>query len=257
MTPDKSQVSSAMTTRQKITIAAFAIIILVILWQIYSLLRGSSPSPTTMPGAAKGNPSAMNTNMPMKPAAPQPAQLMKPQPAMMSQEEANMLRMQQQAESQYLSAINQLQMLKIERDIAETNKAIMTAKLDTVTAEKGIVDLLQPPAPPPTQATYARGLLNPGIPTTPQNIVNQPPPPVSEVNVQRATVTPEVNYTVISVSRLQSQWAAVLGYQGNLFNVKVGDILPADGSVVVSVGNSGVLLERKGIRRKISLVPII
>lgn len=266
MKSDKSLPTSSMTTRQKLTIVALIIVVLLIVWEIYSLFGSGSSTPSIKPTpTANHPPAAMNSSTPngMMPQTPppQPAQLMKPQQISMTPEEANLMRMQQQSESQYLSAINQLQMLKVERDIAETNKAIMTAKLETVTAEKRIVDLLQPPAPPPTTATYARGLVNPV--STNVEPANVHPPMTTTVTTTTPTpppaptVTPDVNYTVISVSRLQNRWAAVVGYQGSLFNVSVGDILPPDSSMVISIGRSGILLEKKGVKRKISLVPII
>jgi hypothetical protein len=39
--------------------------------------------------------------------------------------------------------------------------------------------------------------------------------------------------------------------------VSHGDVLPPDGSVVISIDKAGIILERNGIRRKISMVPII
>ena len=117
----------------------------------------------------------------------------------------------------------------------------MTAKLDTVTSEKKVVDLLAPPVPVATAATYAQGL--------------------EGIDGHKSTTTTsspqtEANYTVISVSQLQSKWGAVLGYQGSLYNVSLGDVLP-DKSIVLHIDKSGVILEKDSVRKKISLVPII
>lgn len=261
MTPDRPQAKSSMTTRQKITAAAFAVIVLVILWQIYGLFGSSTPktvTPATTPAhpTAPMNAGSPNGGAPMSPQSPMPAQL-QTQSTAMSPEEGELYRAQQQLEVQYLSAVNQLQMLKIERDIAETNKAIMTARLETVTAQKNIVDLLQPPTPPATPATYARGLVYPTPTSEPQSVHAMPTPTLVPAAPEAPPVTPEINYSVISVSRLQNRWAAVLGYQGNLYRVSVGDILPPDSSMVIAINRSGVVLERKGVKRKISLVPII
>jgi hypothetical protein len=62
---------------------------------------------------------------------------------------------------------------------------------------------------------------------------------------------------VISVSQLQNRWGAVLGYQGNLYSVFSGDVLPPDGSKVISISKSGVILEKNGIRTLVSMVPVI
>lgn len=247
MTLDRQSGSGTMTMRQKITAGVFVIIVLVIIWQVYGLFKGSTPAPSSPTSTAPRTAmSAASPGMPTgQPGMPQPAAVAKP-PTEMTPQQIQMIRMQQEAQNQYLSAVNQLQMLKLEKDIAETNKAIMAAKLETVTAEKGIVDLLQPPTPPPTPATYASGLVNPAT-------AGQEQPG----SVSSAGVSMEANYTVISVSRLQNRWTAVVGYQGNLYNVQVGDILPPDNSMVISIGKTGVLLEKNGVKKKVSLVPII
>ena len=111
--------------------------------------------------------------------------------------------------------------------------------------KKGIVDLLTPPAP---KETYAQGMMRArGVEATPGQA--QAPAPVLPVK--------EVTYTVVSVSQLQYRWNAVLGYEGSLYSVHVGDILPADGSKVISISKSGVILEKEGKRKKVSMVPVI
>src|SRR5690606_24594193 len=137
-------------------------------------------------------------------------------------------------------AVNELQMLKIQRDIAETNKAIAGAKLDTVNAQKNIVTLLAPEQP----SNYAQHLVNPTGAAAPT--AGTPPPTIIEVP-----------YTVISVTEIQGRWGAVIGAQGKLYNVHVGDVLPADKSKVISINKSGVVLEKDGVKKIVSLVPII
>jgi len=245
-----------MTTRQKVTAGVFILILIIIIWQVAGLFGGGGTTtpvpapatrPTTMTGAAPGAAPGMAQPQPQKPL---PAQLQKQQP--MSQREMELLKLQQETQTKYLSALNELQMLRVERELAETNQAIATARLATVTAQKGIVDLLAPPAPQITP-DYARGLVMPGTarPAQPTQPPIQMPPTIS------APSQPEISYTVISVSQLRYKWNAVLGYQGSLYNVTVGDILPPDGSKVVSIDRSGVILEKNNVRKKISLVPII
>lgn len=263
MTPDQKPTTSAMTTRQKITAAILAIIVIVIAWQIYGLFAPDGATTETITPVANKTPAAgpIQQSGPIKATGPQTAmspvapvaQVARPMQPQVSPQEAELQRLQQLSQSEYISAVNQLQKLKIERDIAETNKAIMTAQLDIVTAQKGIVDLLSPPAPPPAPATYAQGLGGTPVPVgVPQQVSAQP-----VVQTTVTSITPEVNYSVISVSRLQNKWMAVLGYQGSLYSVAVGDILPPDRSTVVSIGRTGVLLEKDGTRKKVSLVPII
>jgi hypothetical protein len=239
MTVNISQLLSTMTTRQKITAGVFAVIIILIIWEVISLFGGGgdTSSPTTAANQSAG--------MGAAPQTPQPATLSKQQAAL-SPREAALVKLQQETEAKYVVALNQLQMLKIAKDIAETNQSIMTARLATVTAQKSMVDLLTKPVPPPvSKASYAQGLVNPTASGSAGNVAQEPP----EI---------EVNYTVIAVSQLQNKWGAVLGYQGKLYGVSVGDILPPDESRVLAISKSGViLLDKNKMRRKVSLVSII
>lgn len=223
-----------MTTRQKAIIIVFVLVIIFLIWQVIGIFKGGSTTTITQ--------TFKNKNMPASQMVmPQSASLPK-KPAPMTEREIALVKLQQQTEEKYLNALNELQMLKIERDIAETNKAIASAKFDTATAQKNTIDLLTKPVAP--EGNYAQGLTNP----TAAARITTPPP---------AIVSTEANYVVISVSQLQQRWNAVLGYQGKLFTVSVGDILPADGSKVISIDKSGVMLEKDNVKKKISLVPII
>lgn len=242
---------SGMNTRQKVTAAAFAVVVLVLLYMVYSMFVSDEN--------ATGNETPVAARTPPNGAAPAPAPATIPppkqaalpkQPEPTTPQQAQMVQMQQQNEVRYLEALNQLQLLKVQKEIAETNKAIISARLESVTAQKNIVDLLKPA--PATPATYQQGLVGPTGATATTTSQQMPP-----INVIRPPSEPETNYTVISVSLLRSQWNAVIGYQGNLYSVHVGDVLPIDGSKVVSIDSSGLILEKGGIRRKLSMVPII
>ncbi|OGT38241.1 MAG: hypothetical protein A3F12_07265 [Gammaproteobacteria bacterium RIFCSPHIGHO2_12_FULL_38_14] len=241
------QTFKEMPARQKATIVVFALVIIILLWQIMGLFGGGggeSAQPIQPDLAAvPGQPQIQGT--PTQPVAPQPAAL--PRQAGLTPREMALLKLQQETELKYITAVNELQMLKIERQIAENNKAIMSAKLDTITAQKNIVNLLTVQAPPAVpRAAYAQSLG--ASPAPPPEFVASAPPSQPEA---------EVSYTVVSVSQIKYKWNAVLGYQGRLYNVTVGDVLPSDGSKVVSIDTSGVVLEKEGVRRKFSLVPII
>lgn len=246
MRSDKTQIFSNMTTRQKATVGALVLVVIIVLWQIIGLFGGKN-KPAPLPTGANKSRMAMNKNQvggaPPSPQqmTPQQAELIKPEPT--TPRELELIKLQQETQAKYISALNELQMLKVAREIAETNQAIMTAKLATVTAEKNIVGMLSGPTPQEVSAAYAKGLVNPA---------NAAPHATPQVISQ-----PTVNYTVISVTQLRYKWGAVLGYGGNLYNVSVGDVLPADGSTVVSIDKSGVVLEKNGVRKKVSLVPII
>ena len=253
MAADKAQSVSTMSTRQMVTGVIVLLVLIVLAWQVHSLFGGGS---STVPATNPSTPNATNQNMSSAMMKNNSGGGMQPQPAQITPtptavpavaqdsattaREAQLMQLQQQTEANYLKAMNDLQVLRVQRDIAETNQAIMAAQLSQVQAEKKIVDLLAPPAPPPTSATYAKNLVN----------------PVNEGNPMPLP-SPEATYTVISVSQLQYQWSAVVGSQGNLYSVRVGDILPADGSRVMSIDKSGIMLQKNGATRKISLIPII
>jgi type IV pilus biogenesis protein PilP len=228
---DKDQ-GSDNKSRQKIMIGVTVVVVAFVGWQVMGMFGGKAQEEEQAKVAAATPPPA-----PMP--TPKAAELPK-QPAPLTQREVELMQLQQETEAKYPAAINELQMLKIQRDIAETNKAIVSAKLDTVSAQKNIVAILAPEQP----TNYSQRLTNPvtgeptgaGVPT--QDIL-------------------QVAYTVISVSEIQSRWSAVLGAQGKLYNIHVGDILPPDNSKVISIDRYGVVLEKEGVKKTISLVPII
>lgn len=233
--------SAADSPRQKIILGVVVLVLGFLGYQVYHLFAEGSSSTEMTPAPSS---SGAHSQMP----APQPAKLLQTgnatQPAPMTEREAQLLKLQQETEAKYIAALNELQMLKVQKDIAETNKAIVTAKVETVTAQKNLVDLLSPSAAP-TQS-YAQQIQGGEVgPAGAQQGIQQQSAPVS-------------SYTVVSVSHLQGRWNAVMGYQGKLMNVFVGDILPADGSKVSSIDKSGVTLKLEdGTTKRVSLVTII
>lgn len=257
MTSDKAAMLSGLTTRQKVMAGVFVVIVLVLIWQVAGMFGSAeeaaapppvkpAPAMNAMGAAAPGSAPAMSPQGTMPPVSGQLAQKKPEEP--LSPREAELMKLQQETEAKYIAALNELQMLKVQREIAENTKAISTAKLDTVKAQKGIVDLLTKPEQTATPEQYAQGLVAP----TPA----AQPVPSSGMPVE-AEPKAEVTYTVISVSQLQYKWNAVLGYKGRLYSVSTGDVLPADGSKVISIDKSGVVLEKDGTQKKLSMVPII
>ena|SRR3990167_3310673 len=252
MSADKANDSSA-ARKKKITLVLTVVVLIFLIWQMIGLFGssgGSSSTPTAVAPRASSDGKSTASTPPSRPPMPTPTAAALPNPAQqpMTERESQLFRLQQETEAKYIMAVNELQMLKLSKEMAETNQAIMAAKLATVTAQKNIVDMLTPPAPPaPTIATaadYAKNLAGktggaaPGKDEeTAQNIATE--------------------YTVLSVTRLRNQWGAVLAYQQNLYNVSVGDVLTPDSSKVVSIDRSGVLLSKDGVRRRLSMVPVI
>jgi hypothetical protein len=243
----KIQISS-MNTRQKITAGVFVVIILILLWQVYKMFGGSSEAPkpvTTAKPTAPKTQTGPSTPTPPAPGTPQQAQLIKPQVPMTPEEQA-LFKLQEETQAKYLTAVSELQMLKVARDIAETNQAIMTARLSTVTSQKKIVDMLTPQPPPQPAPT-----------PTPTQIVPITTIPKQTTLLMGRQQNEEVQYVVVSVAQIQYRWSAVLGAKGVLYNVHIGDVLPLDNSKVVNIDRSGVVIQRRGVRKRLSLVPII
>lgn len=236
---------SGISTRQKAIGGAFVIIVLIIIWQVMGLF-GSGKSSATMAPVSTTKKNTLSASQPgATMTAEQDESQIKQAPIPVDNQ---LMKQQRESEQLYVSKLSELESLKIQREIAETNQAIAAAKLATVTAEKGISDLLTKPALPQVSAgDYAASLANPV--RSGETIANQPVAP--------AAVPPDVPYTVISVSMQLHRWSAVLGYQGKLYNVSVGDVLPLDGSVIEKINKDGVMIRKNGKTRKVSLVSAI
>jgi cytoskeletal protein RodZ len=253
-----------MPTKQKIMIVATIIVVLIVIWQVAGLFGGNSAPAQHTPPA----PSAMNANAPAVGGATQRANTMpggQPTLAAPSSEATaprvapiakdQYLQEQERAEKKYLKQLNDLEQLKLERQIEETNQAIATAKLATVTAEKSTAELLTKPTTVVADANYASQLVRPT--RTGESLVTEGQAEQTSPVPVAPPATPDVTYTVISVSMQFNKWSAVMGAQGKLYNVSVGDALPPDGSVVVSINKSGVILKKDEVKRKVSLTSAI
>ncbi len=254
---------SNMPPKQKVIIVILIIVVLVILWQLKGLFSSGGVSSTSHPAlkveklssgssvspATTATLSSTAGGLPHTAAMPTQQSLIAEQQAF-AEQNMMLMRQQQEVQAKYLNAVNELQMLKIQQEIAQANQAIATAKLATVTAEKGVSDLLtRPSAPSVPTSVYANNLVSP---------TQAGGEPVSQPPIQPApTVAMEVPYVVISVSMESHRWSAVIGYQGKLYTVSTGDTLPIDGSVIRSISRNGVVLRKNGQDRKIGIVSSI
>jgi len=243
-----SQKPAGMPNRQKIIIGVLAVAVVIVLWQVIGMFSGGkTAAPTPSPVSSNRTSGARTPSAPSvavaQPAAPT-AGSMQAAPAephivvAAVPRDSELLRMQQEVQQKYIDSLNELQMLRIKKEIAEANQAIATAKLAEVTAEKSVSDLLTQPAPPPITAASV------GAPGDQNN-------PSGGLPIQ---VTPPTQYAVISVAMKNERWTAVISSQGKLYSVSVGDILPDDNSVVTQIGRDGVILEKNGDKRKISMI---
>lgn len=255
--PDNMK-TNGMQTKQKIMIAVIVVILLIVLWQLKGLFSSDSTQiqPVPQPSATAKAGVAANGNMPAnKPAASSlPPGGLKEAPlpsrdATMSEGEKRLLALQMQTEAKYIAAMNELQLLRVQSEIAKNSKDIAQNRLDAVTAQKQTLQLLS--APQATAATYAQGLSgNSTAAASPAGAPAQPAAPI-------AAAPARVDYVVVSVSQLQGKWTAVLGYQGQLYSVVVGDVLTADGSKVIGIDRYGVTLNQNGNKQHVSLVSLI
>ena len=263
MTPEK-QTKDPNAQKQKIIIGIIVVVVLIVLWQFMGLGGGggSAPTPTPTPvasapmkvtGNAMQAPTAPAANMMATPSAAAPASEIAPPKQEKVAMNAELSKLQQQTQTEYVSSLNKLQMLKLQREIDETKTAIATAELNRMTAEKNIADLITAKQDITPEAAPA----NTGI-TTPA------PPPI-----QSAAPAPEFPYTVMSVSFEGRKWAAVLGAPGTpsagtpaagttpgttrLFTVGIGDTLPPDSSIVVTIDKQGVTVKKGMTTRFIPL----
>lgn len=237
--------------KQKMTAIIVAILFIIIAWQVIAMFNESeesaAPAPTT---AANGKAQQPTPNNQSQQQGPQPAAVQTV--SLPRDQQMELIRLQQETQAKYVVGLNELQLLKLAKDIADINKEIAAAKLAMINSQKEIIDKLQvkQQMTPETQIPYGQNLV---APIATGSTVGNLPTPQALQNQQ----TPRATYTVISVSKLMNKWSAVVGSQGKLFSVTVGDTMPTDGSLVKSIDRTGVVLEKDGDTRKISIVPII
>ena len=238
-----------MDTKKKITYGLMAVVLAFFGWQAFEMFGG------------RGDDMSQGPIIQKNPDTPEVGSLMPPQQKATDQKpiterEAQLIKLQQETQAKYIAAVNELQMLKIEKDIAETSRDVSKAKLEGITAQKGIVDLLTPEkVAVATPATYAQGLLRDSA-RPPSTVTDTTDTTKSDAVVSPQSISSD-SYTVVSISKLRGQWIAVLGYAGTLYKVSRGDVLPNDGSVVTSIDRNGIKLEKDGKTIKVSMVPII
>lgn len=266
MATDKQSLQSRfsqMSTRQKATIVLIVIVMIILLWQIKGLFKSSDSTPAPVaPMQIAPNKQNSTTGTATSPSAPQSAEGMVPTPLpsiktasllLPPSEDAQELKAQSDVQKKYIDYLNRLAILKLEREIAETNSAIAAAKLDTRKSENdlGNAMIANLPKPVPTTA-YSNALVAPTTGAVGAEPVS-PPPPVAAALTQQAKIVTVSSYALISVAMQLQKWSAVIGYNGKLYNVSIGDILP-DGSVVDSISRDMVVLKKDGKRLPLTIV---
>lgn len=230
-----------MDNKTKLKISAVVLIGAAAIWMGVSMLGGDETQMADAKPQTRPNPDIPKP-APMLNAQAKPITAATPR-------EQELMKMQQETENKYIAALEQLQLLLVEKDIANANKDIAAAnksfvisKKDTLMAQKMIVDTLTPPKP----------VFRPVVDSAPVRTNNAPPPKSPVANSAPDT------YSVVSVSYTRGKWVAVLATTaGKLYSVSVGDMLLDDGSKVLSIGRSGVTLDNKGTERKLPMVSVI
>jgi hypothetical protein len=223
--------------KQKIMLVVTVVIIIFVAWQVYGLFGGgggeAEAPATTANKAAAGQPAAGGTPA-SQAAAGAPAEIPQPKQAPV-QANTELLKIQQDTQAKYVSALNELQMLKVQKEIAETKQAITSSILANATAEKSITDLLTVQQIP-TQNQFSSAPSAPAaMPTGGMSSSDQPVKPMTSMFM-------EVPYTIVSVTFKNERWNAVLMYQEKYYHVSVGDVLPADNTTVTAINKNGVTL---------------
>ncbi len=227
-----------MDKQTKIKIGAAVVVLLIVIYMMIGMFSSGTEEPPKM----KPNPDIPKPGE-LMPAPPKPAQQ---SAAAAESSDAKLLALQTEAQARYMTALNELQMLKINKDIAEANKAIMKAKEDTVTSQVKIVTLLTPPAPPAPPAQVEQKPVNPGLADV--SLRGVPPAPAQPKND---------DMSVVSVTNIRGRWMAVINGGKALYKVTIGDTIPDEESTVVSIDRSGVTVEKDGTKRKIYMNSVI
>ncbi len=247
---DKKQNDGAMPAKQKATIAVIAVVFLIIGWQILQLFSGGS-SATTQKMVQKQT--VINKELKLASSSASPVARKTNEDEISVHEssisnDSKFKEMQRRVEEKYIGRLSELEQLRLQRQIAETNQAISAAKLATVTAEKDISNLLTAPT---TQQTKVQQLSE----------YSQQIQQAAEVKAKKAieeeeekNKIPDAKYSLVSVSKSLNKWQAVLSLGDRLYGVRVGDTLPPDGSKVTGISARNIFLERDGKKRTINIV---
>ncbi|MES2218921.1 MAG: hypothetical protein V4501_10985 [Pseudomonadota bacterium] len=258
MSPEKPTKNAA-AQKQKIMIGIIVVVMLVVAWQLFGGGGGSAPAPTPTPTVANkpmtGSPGpsmAGGTGMPAPQVTAAP-EMTQPKPAIIPVN-AEILKLQQQTQADYLASVNKLQMLKMQREIDEAKTAIANAELSRMTAEKSIADLITSKESGGNSADMGPigGMPSSPFGNPPQATTTTTTTTNPSIVVQAVPQIPVVPYNVLSVAYQGHKWSAVLGLDGKTMTVNVGDLLE-DGSTVTSISRNKVTLKRDNKSRTLSV----
>jgi type IV pilus biogenesis protein PilP len=259
MSPENQNKAGNM--KQKITIAVVVLILGFVGWQAMGMFGGggsSSPAPTSTPTPVKvmatGQPPASN-GAPAAQVTPVVSSDNTPKQVPV-QANVELIKLQQETQAKYIAALNELEMLKIQKSIAETKQAITSSTLATATAEKSITDLLTAQVSQmPTSNNNLSNQYSPFAANTPAADSTAAAPGQAPVLMPPKMNLAEPQYTLQSVAYKSEKWSAVLSNGKNTFQVEVGDSIPVDGYLVTGIDKNSVTLVKDKVTRHINYSP--
>jgi hypothetical protein len=234
MLPEK-ETKTADNKKQKIMLAITIVIILIVVWNIIGLSGGGGGSETPSPQPPMAS---LNKPMPTTTAATPVTALPvvnEPKQAPIP-EDNDIFKLSRQTQEDYLKDLNQLQLLKVEREITETQVAIASAELNRKMAEHNISEFIINKS---GRADLTEENTSAAVPIT-SNITQ----PIEQPRVS--------SYVLHSVSYEGGKWNAVIGFQGKMSTATVGDVLE-DGSVVFSINRNAVILKNGNATKKLMI----
>ena len=207
---------------QKIKLIIVIAVVIIILYMLSGLFSGNSSSGYTPPTATnnKGSPTVqpqLVANVVQKQSIAKPDILL------------NNLNEKQMA---YLKAVNDLQMLQLQQQIAQTKQQIAQAELQAAQSNKQLQLIVSPPPPP--------------LFSNPDQSQSVQPPPVA--------VVPTITYQLEYLANEGGKWQVILSANGSLINATMGTVLP-DGSTITNISGTSVTLTLNNQTKVLTIAP--
>lgn len=207
---------------QKIKLLIVVILIIIILYMLSGFFSGGSSSNYT--------PAPNNNSVSQIPVQRQPAiTVEQKQTIATSGVTVTDLTAKQMA---YLKAVNELQMLQLQQQIAQSKQQIAQAELQTAQADKQRESITTPP----------------------------PPPIFNNINPQQqsAVVIPNTpnayQYQLEYIANEGGKWQVIISNNGTLINATLGTMLP-DGSKITDISGTSVTLISNGHAKILTIAP--
>lgn len=207
---------------KKIKLIAVFVLLLLVLYLIFSMFGGSSSSYSTENNATS-NSTVQNKIVTKRLIADVAIKRKVEKP----QRVTHNLSKKQKA---YLSSVNELQSLQLQQQIAQTKQQIAAAELQAAQSNKKRQSLVAPPQKPVFE-----------------KIENaQPTAPV----VVSPTISNNLNLQYIA--NIGGKWQVIISSNGKLINGTLGTILP-DGSKIAKINGSSITLNLDGQTKKLTI----